>query len=53
MGLRRPRSLLLGAVVVAAVLWTTSASASQPVQPAVVRGAVDATGAPTPPFSGA
>jgi hypothetical protein len=47
MGHRRPRSLLLGAVVLAAVLGSTSASASQPVAHAVVHGAVDAEGAPT------
>jgi len=46
---RRPRSLVLGAVVVVAVLWSTAAAASQPAHPGVVRGAVDASGAPTAP----
>ncbi|MCU1485680.1 MAG: hypothetical protein JWN67_2426 [Actinomycetia bacterium] len=47
MGHRRPRAVLLGAMVLAAVLWSATAAASQPVHHPVVRGAVDAVGTPT------
>ena len=48
MGPRRPHHpVLLGALVVAAVLWSATSASSQPVHHAVVRGAVDAVGTPT------
>jgi hypothetical protein len=47
----RPRSLVVGAVVLVAVLWSAgTASSSQPAHaPAVVRGAVESSGAATVP----
>jgi hypothetical protein len=43
----RPRSLVVGVVVLVAVLWSAgTASSSQPVHRAVVRGSVQADGRP-------
>jgi hypothetical protein len=52
MGHRRPRPLLLGAVVVAAVLATPLSASSQPARPSVVRADVLATGQPEAPARG-
>src|SRR5947209_1350567 len=50
---RCPRSLVMGVVVLLAAFWGTgTASSSQPVHRAVVRGAVQASGAPAEAVSG-
>jgi hypothetical protein len=51
MGLGRPRHLVIGLLVVAAVLWSAGAAESQPARPTVVHGEVGPGGERSAPQS--